>query len=104
MHTEKNVAESLFLTILNIPDKMKDNVKARADQQRICDRPRLNMKPPTGGRKNWFKPDADFVLKPPEKKEGLIWLKQWGTCIIRAASCRGGYANSLGPYAFGSRC
>ena len=33
------------------------------------------MKPPTGGRKNWFKPDADFVLKPPEKKEVLIWLK-----------------------------
>ena len=76
MHTEKNVAESLFHTILNIPDKTKDNVKARADQQRICDRPRLNMKPPTGGRKNWFKPDADFVLKPPEKKEVLIWLKQ----------------------------
>ena len=76
MHTEKNVAESLFHTILNIPVKTKDNVKARADQQRICDRPRLNMKPPTGGRKNWFKPDADFVLKPPEKKEVLIWLKQ----------------------------
>ena len=75
MHTEKNVAESLFHTILNIPDKTKDNVKVRADQQRICDRPRLNMKPPTGGRKNWFKPDADFVLKPPEKKEVLIWLK-----------------------------
>ena len=75
MHTEKNVAESLFHTILNIPGKTKDNVKARADQQRICDRPRLNMKPPTGGRKNWFKPDADFVLKPPEKKEVLIWLK-----------------------------
>ena len=35
MHTEKNVAESLFRTILNIPDKTKDNVKARADQQRI---------------------------------------------------------------------
>ena len=71
MHTEKNVAESLFHTILNIPDKTKDNVKARADQQRICDRSRLNMKPPTGGRKNWFKPDADFVLKPPEKRKYL---------------------------------
>ena len=33
------------------------------------------MKPPTGGQKNWFKPDADFVLKPPEIKEVLIWLK-----------------------------
>ena len=27
MHTEKNVAESLFHTILNIPDKMKDKLK-----------------------------------------------------------------------------
>ena len=72
MHTEKNVAVSLFHTILNIPDKTKDNVKARTDQQRICDRPRLNMKPPTGGRKNWFKPDADFVLKPPEKGSNYL--------------------------------
>jgi hypothetical protein len=78
MHTEKNVAEFLFCTILNIADKTNDNVKARADQQRICDRPRLNMKPPTGGRRNWFKPDADFVLKQPEKKEVLIWLKAHG--------------------------
>ena len=32
MHTEKNVVESLFCMILNIPDETKDNVNARVDQ------------------------------------------------------------------------
>ena len=75
MHTEKNVAESLFHTILNIPDKTKDNVNARVDQQNICDRPRLHMQPPTGSRKSWFKLDADFVLKKDHKMEAFKWLK-----------------------------
>ena len=75
MHTEKNVTESLFHTILNIPDKTKDNVNARVDQQNICDRPRLHMQPPTGSRKSWFKPDADFVLKKDHKMETFKWLK-----------------------------
>lgn len=88
MHTEKNVAESLFRTILNIPDQTKDNVNARANQQKICDRPRLNMKPPTGGRRNWFKPDADFVLKKPEKMEVLKWLKH----IVKFTD---GYASNI---------
>ena len=38
MYTEKNVRESLFHTILNIPGKSKDNVKARVDVQKLCDR------------------------------------------------------------------
>jgi hypothetical protein len=31
MHTENNVAEALWTTIMDIPDKSKDNVKARVD-------------------------------------------------------------------------
>jgi hypothetical protein len=31
MHTKKNVAEALWATIMDIPDKSKDNVKARVD-------------------------------------------------------------------------
>ena len=38
MHTEKNVAESLFSTIIKIPEKTKDNVKCRVDQERLCAR------------------------------------------------------------------
>ena len=31
MHTEKNVAEALWATLMDIPDKSKDNPKARVD-------------------------------------------------------------------------
>ena len=75
MHTEKNVAESLFCTILNISQKTKDNVKARADQEKLCDTTNLNMEPPSRNRRNWFKLDADFVLTLPQKREAFAWLK-----------------------------
>jgi hypothetical protein len=46
MHTEKNVAKALWATIMDIPDKSKDNVKARVDLAALCDRPNQEMKPP----------------------------------------------------------
>ena len=39
MHTEKNVAVALWATIMDIPIKSKDNVKARVDLAMLCDRP-----------------------------------------------------------------
>ena len=39
MHTKNNVAEAIFGTIIDIPNKTKDNVKARVDQMRLCNRP-----------------------------------------------------------------
>jgi hypothetical protein len=48
MHTEKNVVEALWATIMDIPDKSKDNMKARVDLAALCDRPNLEMKPPSG--------------------------------------------------------
>jgi hypothetical protein len=75
MHTEKNVGESLFHTVLNIPGKSKDKVKARVDVEKLCDRKRLYMQPPTGHRKNWFKRHANFCLDSTQKKEAFKWLK-----------------------------
>ena len=75
MHTEKNVGESLFHTVLNIPGKSKDNVKARVDVQKLCDREKLHMQPPAGRRKNWFKPHANFCLDVDQRKEAFRWLK-----------------------------
>ncbi|KAK1646876.1 hypothetical protein QYE76_064681 [Lolium multiflorum] len=75
MHTVKNVAESLFHTCLNIPGKSKDNVKARVDVEKLCDRKKLHMQRPTGRRKNWFKPHADFCLDSIQKKEAFKCLK-----------------------------
>jgi hypothetical protein len=61
MRTEKNVAEALWATIIDISDKSKDNVKARVDLAALCDRPNQEMKP-SSGRKTWRRPKADFVL------------------------------------------
>jgi hypothetical protein len=37
MHTEKNIAEALWGTLMNT-EKSKDNVKARVDLSTLCDR------------------------------------------------------------------
>jgi hypothetical protein len=74
MHTEKNVVEALWATIMDIPNKSKDNVKARVDLVALCDRPNQEMKPPSGG-KSWRRPKADFVLSRAQRKEVLQWIK-----------------------------
>ncbi|KAG8082401.1 hypothetical protein GUJ93_ZPchr0014g46908 [Zizania palustris] len=74
MHTEKNVAEAIFGTIMDIPEKTKDNVKARLDQAAICNRPKLDMIPPRSG-KSWTKPKSDFVLTRGQRREVLEWFR-----------------------------
>ena len=59
---------------MDIPDKTKDNVKARVDQARLCNRPKLDMAPP-GDRKSWRKPKADFVLTRAQRREVLEWFQ-----------------------------
>jgi hypothetical protein len=74
MHTEKSVAKALWATIMDIPVKSKDNVKARVDLAALCDRPNQEMKSPSGG-KSWRRPKADFVLSRAQRKEVLQWIK-----------------------------
>jgi hypothetical protein len=74
MHTEKNVVEALWETIMDIPDKSKDMVKARVDLAALGNRPNQEMKLPSGG-KSWRRPKADFVLSRAQRKEVLQWIK-----------------------------
>jgi len=74
MHTEKNVAEALWATLMDVGKKSKDNVKARLDLEMICDRPNLVMKTPAPGRK-WKRGPADYILKRADRKEVLQWIK-----------------------------
>jgi len=74
MHTKKNVAEALWVTMMDIYDKSKDNVKARVDLAMLCDRPSQEMRPPAC-RKNWSRPKADFVLAKKHRREVLEWIK-----------------------------
>jgi hypothetical protein len=74
MHTEKNVTETLWATIMDIPDKSKDNVKARVDLSTLCDRPKQEMQPPRGG-KTWRRPKAKFVLTRKQRRKVLEWIQ-----------------------------
>jgi hypothetical protein len=73
MHTEKNVAEALWGTLMDT-EKSKDNVKARVDLATLCDRQKQEMKPPRSG-KTWSKPKADFILTRPQRREVLEWMQ-----------------------------
>ncbi|KAM3318013.1 hypothetical protein ACQJBY_035636 [Aegilops geniculata] len=73
MHTEKNIAEALFGTIFDT-EKTKDNVKARLDQEKLCDRPSLNMIKPGPRRKGWRKPPAPFCPVRKHRKVMMQWV------------------------------
>jgi hypothetical protein len=73
MHTEKNIVEVLFATLMDIPNKSKDNVKARLDLATICDRPKQVMKSLAPGKK-WRRTLIDFVLKKDQRKEVPQWI------------------------------
>jgi hypothetical protein len=74
MHTEKNVVKALWATIMDIPDKSKDNVKAKVDLAALYDRPNQEMKLPSGG-KTRRRPKAVFILIRAQRKEVLQWIK-----------------------------
>jgi hypothetical protein len=67
--------QSLISLILNIPGKSKDNVKARFDVEKFCDRKILHREPPTSLRKIWFKLHAKYCLDSIQKREAFRWLK-----------------------------
>jgi hypothetical protein len=73
MHTEKNIAEALFCTLMDT-DKSKDNPMAKVDIATLCDRPNLEMRLPEG-RKKWRSPEADCVLSIEQRREVLKWMK-----------------------------
>ena len=49
MHQERNFAESVVSSCLDLPDKTKDNIKARRDLASLCNRPSLELTE-NGGR------------------------------------------------------
>jgi hypothetical protein len=69
MHLEKNFAENLIYMLFDIPNKTKDNVKAREDLENYCNRPSLYLT--TDKRK----PKAPYALALTEKRQVMTWLK-----------------------------
>jgi hypothetical protein len=71
MHTEKNVAEALWGTIMDISEKSKDNVQARVDLEMLCNRPKQVIPKPLQGKK-WKRPKADLLLNRKQRKDVLM--------------------------------
>ncbi|KAL8122564.1 hypothetical protein AgCh_019051 [Apium graveolens] len=64
MHIEKNVCESLVGTLLNIPGKSKDGMKARLDMQEMGIR--VELAPQQSGKRAYL-PPACYTLSRKEK-------------------------------------
>ena len=65
MHIEKNVCDSLIGTLLNIPGKTKDGIKARQDLAAMGIREDLTPKPGASGRT--YLPPAAYSLTKEER-------------------------------------
>ena len=65
MHVEKNVCDSLIGTLLNIPGKTKDGIKARKDMVEMKIRPKLA--PQDKGKQKAYLPPAMCTMSKIEK-------------------------------------
>jgi hypothetical protein len=54
--------------------KTKDNIKARIDQQELCDRPDLDPQPPGVKGPRWTKRKAPFCPSRTERREIFQWI------------------------------
>jgi len=66
MHIEKNVCESVYGTLLNLPGKTKDGLKAREDLEVMGIKPELRPQPK--GNRTWL-PPACYTLNSAEKRK-----------------------------------
>ena len=74
MHIEKNCFENIFYTVMDCPDRSKDNVKARLDIQFYCRRPNLHLQQHGNGRV--YKPKGSYYLFKKQQQEVLSWMKE----------------------------
>ncbi|XP_058005408.1 uncharacterized protein LOC131181377 [Hevea brasiliensis] len=70
MHTEKNVFENIFNTMMNVEGKTKDNAKSMEDLKEFCHRPVLERDMATGKY-----PKACYTLDKQSKVVLCEWLK-----------------------------
>ena len=74
MHIEKNLFDSIFNTVMDIKDKMKDNVKARMDLKEYCRQNELELHQLPNGR--YLKPKAKFTLTMDQKMAVYKWVNE----------------------------
>ena len=84
MHIEKNVFDNVINTVMDIAEKIKDNLNARKDMRDICDRPILAVDASSKGQKS----KAIYTLNKEQRRVVCQWLKS-----VRFPN---GYASNLG--------
>lgn len=73
-----------------IPDKTKDNVKARKDLAEICNHPSMHLKLKDNGK--WEKPRAPFVIDKKDVITILKWFQELKFPDGYASSFRRGFS------------
>jgi hypothetical protein len=74
MHNEKNMAEAVLNTCLDIAAKSKDNAKTRRDLAEICSRPSQHLRQKPSG--TWDRPRGPFCIDKKDKPIILQWFKE----------------------------
>jgi hypothetical protein len=72
MHIEKNICKSLMVTILNIPGKTKDTIKARLDLKDLGIKKVLQFRET---RDSCQMPHARYTLSKEQKKAFCDFLR-----------------------------
>ncbi|KAL0361020.1 UNVERIFIED_CONTAM: hypothetical protein Sradi_3786500 [Sesamum radiatum] len=71
MHIERNVFENIFNTVMDIKEKLKDNLNARKDLTIICNRSELQI----DELRSNVMPKAVYTLTKDQKRKVCEWVK-----------------------------
>ena len=74
MHIEKNYFDNLFNTVMDVPGKTKDCVKARMDLPEYCRRKELWLQEKQNNK--FFKPKASYSFTRDQKRKICEWVEQ----------------------------
>jgi hypothetical protein len=74
MHNEKNIFDNVFNTMMDVNGKTKDNIKARYDIRRFCNRPELFIDPID--QRKQLKPEVCYTLTKKLRRFMLEWIKE----------------------------
>jgi len=88
MHIEENFCDNIINTVMDMPGKTKDDVKARLDMAEMCDHGELNVKYGVNGRT--LKPKALYALSLHKRKGVYEWLQQLtvpNACCSNIGNC-----------------
>lgn len=86
MHTESNIFQNVFNTVMDVKGKTKDNANARLDLHVHCSRPTLELQ--NLNNEKVLKPKAQYTLNMNQKRAICEW--------IQGLKFPDGYASNLG--------